>query len=106
MAFKKQGKFIFEDVTINSNPSNVLSIPLVIQKGENVYQGFVPGFVMKDVVSTNLEICKSKLLEYAKQVIKTRIKNNQGFPFFPTNEEIKQDYKNIVLIKRINVKVK
>ena len=106
MAFKKQDKFIFEDVTINQNTSDVISVPLVIVKGTNKYQGFVPGFVMKDIVSENLEDCKQKLIEHTKNLIKTRIKNNQGFPFFPTNEEIKQDFKNVVLIKRMNVKVR
>ncbi len=106
MAFKKQEKFIFEDTTINANNSDVLSIPLVIMHTNNVYQGFVPGFVMKDVVDSNLDSCKQKLLVYVKQIIKTKITNNQSFPFFPTNEQIKQDYKNVILIKRINVKIK
>lgn len=106
MAFKKQEFFVYEDITKNGNTDDVLSIPLVIMQNQGVYQGFVPGFVMKDIIDEDLEECKKKLVEHTKKVVKTKVNNNQVFPFFPTNEEIKKDFKNVVLIKRVNIKVK
>ena len=102
-AFEKIGEKKFENVT----PPQIItaSVPLVIMKknqdGNIVYRGFVPGIVMKDVISSNLEDCKKLLLEKTKDKLKAKIQLASPMPYFPENEEILKGYDDVCLIKRI-----
>ena len=109
MAFIKKTSFNFEDVKqepILSVENDKVSIPLVFTKENGLYHGFVPGILMKDIIDATLDACSKNLLEFIKEDIKNKIRNKFPFPYFPTNEEIKADFDNVVLIKRISVKVK
>ncbi len=84
---------------------NKISIPLVFTKEKNNFHGFVPGIVMTDIIDKNLDICKQRLIDYLKDIIKVYLKGEKQFPYFPDNETIKKDFDGVVLIKRIIVKV-
>ena len=103
MAFKKNEHFAFEEDTKQKEPENV-SIPLVITKEANGFHGFVPGFVMQDIVDTSQQECMQKLVEFVKIQVKYFIKNNLQFPQFFENDLITKDFKNVVQIKRITIK--
>ena len=107
MAFKRHDNFVFPGVVepATSVVDGKVSIPLVFTLEGSEYHGFVPGIVMKDIVSSNLEECQNLLVAFIKKTVKSMIDNKQPFPFFPTNEEIKKDYVKTVLIKRFSVKV-
>lgn len=108
MAFKKTtDMFTFESIlTEPKNTENTkISIPLVFTKENSQFHGFVPGIVMQDVIENDLELCKTNLLQQIKIILKNRISNKLPFPFFPTNEDIKKDFKNVVLIKRISIQL-
>ena len=108
MAFRKTNEPLAFDPIVSPATSvkdNKVSIPLVFTKEKGEFHGFVPGIVMLDVVSKDLEICKQKLLETIKPILKNKISNNLPFPFVPSNEEIKKDFKDVVLIKTISIKV-
>ena len=101
--FEKLGEKQFETVT---PPQTITaSVPLVfmrkIENGNVVYRGFVPGIVMKDITSSNLEECKQVLLEKAKDKLKSKIQLASPMPYFPENEEILKGYDDVCLIKRI-----
>ena len=105
MAFIKNTNFAFE---LETNPptsvkDGKVSIPLVFTKEEGKIHGFVPGIVMSDIVEDNIELCQKKLLNFVKVDVKNKKDANAPFPFFPTNEQIKKDFKHVVLIKRISV---
>ena len=109
MAFKKTTEiFKFEPIVqpATSVQDNKVNIPLVFTKENGKYHGFIPGIVMQDIIEDNLDACKLKLVDAVKPILKNKIANNLPFPFFPTNEEIKTDFKNVVLIKRISVTIK
>lgn len=78
-----------------------VSIPLVITYEKNLYHGFTPGIIMKDIVSLNKDICVENLKSFVKQKIIKMINDETTLPFFPSNEEIKEDFDNVRLIKRI-----
>ncbi len=82
-----------------------ITIPLVVTLEDKTYHGFVPGIVMNDIIENDIEKCLNALKEYVKKYVLQKIKNKQPFPFFPTNEEIKSDFKNVVHIKRLTAKV-
>lgn len=82
-----------------------ISLPLVITLENKQYHGFVPGIVMNDIVDDDIEKCLSNLKEHTKQYVLKKIENKDSFPFFPTNDEIKKDFKNVVKIKRIKAKI-
>lgn len=79
-----------------------LIVPMVIRHrkiaDKMVYTGFVPGFEGKDVIGENMEECKTRLFERTKKVLIEMLKNDKPFPFFPTKEELMEDYKDIVNI--------
>lgn len=101
--FEKISEKKFENVT----PPQIItaSVPLVFMKknqdGNIVYRGFVPGIVMKDITSANLEDCKKLLLEKTKDKLKAKIQLASPMPYFPENEEILKGYDDVCLIKRI-----
>ena len=102
-SFEKIGEKQFEAV---APPQTItVSVPLVFMKksqdGNIQYRGFVPGIVMKDVTSSDLEECKTLLLEKAKDKLKTKIQLASPMPYFPENEEILKGYDDVCLIKRI-----
>ena len=82
-----------------------VSVPLCIRKKKESdsieYVGFIPGIIMRDVTSDNLEDCKEKLLAKAKDKLREKASLSGKMPYFPTNEEILKDFDNVVLIKRI-----
>ncbi len=80
-----------------------INMPLVIIKGNNCFNGFIPGITKNDIVCETLEECKIQLKQHATQIVELMAKNNVEFPFFPTKEEILQDFKNVVYIKFITV---
>lgn len=82
-----------------------VSVPLCIKKQKDsdgvVYVGFIPGIIMRDVQSGDLEDCKEKLLAKAKDKLREKASLSGKMPYFPTNDEIVKDFDNIVVIKRI-----
>lgn len=97
----------FENIVppATSVENGMVSIPYVYTRENNEYHGFVPGFHIKDVIYKNLNDCKKALKLYIKEEILKRIENNQPFPFFPTDEEIKRDFDNVVEIVRENFEI-
>ena len=87
-----------------------ISVPLVITRhkdGDNVsYKGFVPGIIMRDIISSDLDECKAKLMEKAQDKLTVKVQLKSQMPFFPSNEEIKIDFDNVCLIKRIKFSYK
>lgn len=84
-----------------------LSIPLVVLKNttqNSSYIGFIPGFLMKNISAQTPKQCIEKLKEYLNTKLKTMIKQNEPFPFFPTEEEIKKDWENVEKIEFVCVK--
>ena len=107
MAFLKGTHFAFEEKVEqqeNKPEKTTVVIPFVVTVENKIYHGFVPGIVMNDVVCETKEQCIEKLKPIVKQYVLSK-KQSLDFPFFPTNEEIKQDFKNVVLIKRVSVKI-
>ncbi|MBQ7884667.1 MAG: hypothetical protein IJ318_01045 [Clostridia bacterium] len=82
-------------------------IPLVVLKqNQNVesYAGFIPGFVMKNIVEESAPSCLEKLKKYLMQKLDIMTKQNQEFPFFPTRAEIMADFQNVYSIDFVKVK--
>ena len=85
---------------IKEKKDDFVLIPLVFILENEKYHGFVPGFVMKDIISSNLNECKKMLTNYVKTEVKKMIEENIDFPYFPEDGEIKEDFKNVVDILR------
>lgn len=85
-----------------------LKVPMVIisetKNGVTSYIGFVPGIELNKITSLSIDICKKTLLKETEEKVKNMIKNEIPFPFFPTKEEILEDYKNVCYIKFVNIK--
>ena len=88
--------------------SDEINIPLVIiynkKLDKKTYHGFVPGLTKNDVVDENVELCKNKLKEVAKEIIVKHKKNNLPFPYFPSKDEILQDFQNVCYLSFIKLK--
>ena len=88
--------------------SKEVKAPLVILKkttdDTTKYIGFVPGLLMNNVEDSDIEIVKTKLSKHAKAFIDKMFKENTPFPFFPTKEEIMEDYPDTVYLKFIKLK--
>ena len=89
--------------------SKELKAPLVIIKriddgGKITYAGFVPGFVANDIIDENIETVKTKLEKFAKERIVDMLNNKKPFPFFPTKEEILNDFENVEYVKFLKLK--
>lgn len=108
MAFLKSDDFILENGVqpATSVVDGKVIIPLVFTNEEDGFHGFVPGIAIKDVVCKDIKECETKLFATIKPIILEKITNKKPFPFFPENDEIKQDFKNVCFIKRISIKVK
>ena len=106
MAFFKDTHFAFEEEKKQEEKrgQQTIVIPFVVTRENKEYHGFVPGIVMNDIVCKTTDECIEKLKPVVKQYVLSK-KENLDFPFFPSNEEIKQDFKNVVLIKRVSVKI-
>ena len=82
-------------------------LPMVIRKrkidNEIKFTGFVPGFYEKDIIEDNLEKCKELLLERTKEKVSKMLKDDSPLPFFPTKEELMEDFNDIVHITFIKV---
>ena len=110
MAFIKSNIYAYENnknLTIASGEvDGKINLPLVITKENGKYHGFVPGIVMKDFVCDNTQECEAKLKLFVRDYILDMRKTKKPYPFFPNNEEIKKDFKGVVLIKRLTIKTK
>ena len=110
MAFIKTTNFAYEqnkNTTIASGEvDGTINLPLVITKEDGKYHGFIPGIVMQDFVCASTAECETKLKLYVRNYILEMRKTKSPYPFFPTNEEIKKDFKGVVLIKRLMIKTK
>ena len=106
MAFVKNQVFSFENSQHSSGAiDGVVDIPMVVTNEGTSFHGFVPGFVMKDIIQDDKNVCMQKLQDFVKLTVKNMIKDKKLFPFFPDNEQIKKDFKNVVIIKRVKVKI-
>ena len=85
---------------IKEKKDDFVLIPLVFTLENEKYHGFVPGFVMRDIISSDLNECKKMLTNYVKTEAKKMIEENIDFPYFPEDGEIKADFKNVVDILR------
>lgn len=85
---------------IKEKKDDFVLIPLVFILENEKYHGFVPGFVMRDIISSDLNECKKMLTNYVKTEAKKMIEENIDFPYFPEDGEIKADFKNVVDILR------
>ena len=88
--------------------SKEVKAPLVILKKmeDNTvkYIGFVPGLIMNNVEGSDIELVKTNLTKQTKNFINKMLKDNTPFPFFPTKEEILQDYPDTAYLKFIKIK--
>lgn len=88
--------------------SKELKAPLVIVKkidGGNVkYCGFIPGINENDIISSNIETVKIELNKFAKEKFLDMLNSNKPFPFFPTKEEIMNNFENVEYIKFLKLK--
>jgi len=79
-----------------------LIVPMVIRKRKinekMMFTGFVPGFEGRDVIEENIDDCKKKLSSKTQKTVEKMLKENSPFPFFPTKEELMQDFDDVVSI--------
>lgn len=91
----------------DSLASGEVMIPLVVLKNPNgtnaAFSGFIPGFVMKNIVEASPEECLSKLKSYLTQKLKIMLENNEPFPFFPTRAEIMREFDGVHSIDFIKI---
>lgn len=84
-----------------------LNVPLVITKviedDVELYRGFVPGLTTEDCVSPSLDTCKERLRQDAEKMIDKYLKEGKEFPFFPTKEEIIEDFDGVCNIRFIKI---
>lgn len=90
---------------------NEVTVPCVVLRKKNeanqeVFVGFVPGLVNVNVVEQSQEECLKKLFGKAKDELKSIVKNKQAMPFFPTEQEVRQDFENVCEIKFIRISKK
>lgn len=82
-------------------------LPMVIRKrkieNEIKFTGFVPGFSAQDIIKDDLEQCKKILFERTKEKVSKMLEDNSPLPFFPTKEELMEDFNDIVHITFIKV---
>lgn len=85
-----------------------IKAPLVIRKeeinNEVRFLGFIPGLTQVDIIENTQQECESKLKETALKLIKKLAKENAPFPFFPTRNEIMEDFRDVISIKFITIK--
>lgn len=90
---------------VNSlDESGEIKLPLVVVKEKGKFVGFVPGFIMTSFVESDIEICKTKLKDYAKNEVTKMVKEKAPFPFFPSEEEIFEDFKDVKYLEFIKIK--
>jgi len=90
---------------------NEVTVPCVVLKKKNdsnqdVFVGFVPGLANIKVVENTQEVCMKNLFAKAKDQLKSIVKNGEAMPFFPTEQEVKQDFENVCDIKFIRISKK
>ncbi len=83
-----------------------INVPMVITEHKNrnrvVYAGFVPGLTKKDVLTTDYEECKAEIHKLTLELIK----QVDVMPFFPTKEEILEDFDDVKAIMFLQIKTK
>ena len=84
-----------------------IKLPFVIRyrkiDEEFVYTGFIPGMTETDVISKDFEECKKTLIDSSLPTIERMIRKNEPFPFFPNEEELKNDFDDIYAITFIAI---
>ena len=84
-----------------------LMLPMVIRHrkidDELVYTGFIPGMTEIDIIEKDFSLCKKQLKSKTRLLVVDYIENNKAFPFFPTKEDLMQDYEDIVSITFIKI---
>ncbi len=100
---KNNNEHFVEPVT--SVVDGKVEIPYVVTLEDNLYHAFVPGFKIYDMISSNIDEALAKLKLFVDDEVDKRIKNKQSFPFFPSDEQIKEDFEGVVRINRITYKV-
>ena len=93
---------------INNNFNvDQIKIPMVIRKkvknNQSTYWGFIPGLTNKDIVSINFEICKNSLLDTTKKFARKLASGELQFPFFPSKQELKEDFKDIFYLAYLKI---
>ena len=82
-------------------------VPMAIRyrkvEDKMVYTGFIPGFDGNDVISDTLEECKTLLKKKLISQLDEYLANNKQLPFFPTKEELQNDFDDIVYIKVVEI---
>lgn len=101
MAFIKSNEKTNAVSAAEVNP--IVSIPLIYTKESDGFHGFVPTITKNDIIALDLNECHKTTLNIVKNTIVEMLKNNQPIPFFFSDEEIKQEWHNVVAIKRISV---
>lgn len=85
-----------------------ISLPLVVifktKLDKKYFHGFIPGITKNDIVSEQLEECKKLLKDTAKTIINEYGESNIPFPFFPTKQELLEDFNNVCYISFIKIK--
>lgn len=84
----------------------IINVPMIViehKSGKKIsYAGFVPGLTKKDVLSVDYDECKFEIQKKTLELIK----KVETMPFFPTKEEIMEDYENVKCIMFLQVKSK
>lgn len=87
--------------------SEYLMLPMVIRHrkidNEMVYTGFIPGMTEIDIIEKDFSLCKKQLKSKTRLLVVDYIENNRNFPFFPTKEELLEDFEDIVSISFIKI---
>ena len=87
--------------------NKVLNVPMVItrveEEGVEVYHGFVPGLTKEDSIAVSIDACKKLLKEETEKLVDKYLKEGKEFPFFPTKEEIIQDFDGVCQITFIKL---
>lgn len=79
-------------------------VPLVVlKKSENSYAGFIPGFIMKNIMENTAEECFAKLKIYLTQKLRILKETGEPMPFFPDRKEIMNDFENVHQIQFIKI---
>lgn len=83
------------------------NVPMVIiraNKTKENYEGFVPGINFSSVFGNSEQEVQEKLKNKTVSALKELAINNLPLPFFPSGEEIKKDFENVVKIIYLKIK--
>ncbi len=95
--------FVPDALAVEKELNMPLVITRVVEDDVELYHGFVPGLTKEDCISPSLDSCKARLKKDADKLVDKYLKENIEFPFFPTKEEIIEDFENVCYIKFIKL---